>query len=46
MILMGPLQLKLLYDSVNFIDAPFLFLNIAFAWNILRNRKRSCPSLG
>lgn len=31
MILIGPLQFKLFYDSVNFIDALFLFLNVAFA---------------
>lgn len=45
MILIGPLQFKLFYDSGYFIDALFLFLNVAFAWNILCNRNMSSPSL-
>lgn len=38
MILIGLLQFKLYCDSVNFIDAPFLFLNAAFAQNTICNR--------
>lgn len=43
MILMGPLQFKSFCASVNFSDAPFLFLNVAFAWNILCQQKRTLP---